>query len=369
MAVLVKRRKGEPMAADTRNRMIEATVSALQQHGVAGMSFTDVLRDSGAARGAIYHHFPGGKRQLVGEAAESNGRQVHERLAALTAGSPRSIVEEFLAMIRPVVQAAACGSGCAVAAVTVAAGQDSGDLRRIADSAFNTWTDELAARLTASGLPPHEAHDLAATLITLLEGAQVLCRASGTLDPFERVVRTVASLPLSDLARQEPSLVMINGIMSLTSNKLVVTSAIDAVLGARDLDAIDRFFAADYIQHSATGADGPGALRELLGGMPEGFRYERVRILGDGDLVACHGVYYGAEDWPLAGFDVFRIAKGKLAEHWDNHQRLGGSRMLDGPAEVTLPAQTEATRAVVNAFVDGMLVAGLDPAWRPARSE
>lgn len=197
------------MAGDTRNRMIEATVSALQQHGVAGMSFTDVLRDSGAARGAIYHHFPGGKQQLVAEAAGSNARQVHERLAALSAGSPRFIVEEFLAMIRPVVQAAACGRGCAVAAVTVDAGQDSDDLRRIADDAFSTWTGELAERLAASGLPQHEARDIATTLITLLEGAQVLCRASGTLDPFERVVRTMASLPLEDLARQVSPLVMI----------------------------------------------------------------------------------------------------------------------------------------------------------------
>lgn len=153
--------------------------------------------------------------------------------------------------------------------------------------------------------------------------------------------------------------------MSLTSNKLVVTAAIDAVLGARDLDAIDRFFAADYIQHSATGAEGPGALRELLGGMPDEFRYERVRIIGDGDLVACHGVYYGAEDWPLAGFDVFRIEDGKLAEHWDNHQRFTGPAMLDGPSDVALPGQTELTRAVVNPFLDDVLAGGplIEPAW------
>ena len=40
------------MAGDTRTKMIEATVAALQRQGVAGMSFTDVLRASGAARGS-----------------------------------------------------------------------------------------------------------------------------------------------------------------------------------------------------------------------------------------------------------------------------------------------------------------------------
>ena len=57
------------MLSDTRTRMIEATVEALQRQGVAGMSFTGVLAASGAARGAIYHHFPGGKAQIVAEAA------------------------------------------------------------------------------------------------------------------------------------------------------------------------------------------------------------------------------------------------------------------------------------------------------------
>ena len=186
------------MAGDTRDRMVEATVSALQRHGVAGMSFTDVLRESGAARGAIYHHFPEGKLQLVAQAAELNGRQVRERLAELPADSPAAVLDAFLEGLRPVVQASAEGGGCAVAAVTVDSGIDSGaqdaDLRRIADAAFSGWTGQLAERLTSAGLEPEAAEDFAATLIILLEGAHVLCRASGDLEPFDRAARTARRL-------------------------------------------------------------------------------------------------------------------------------------------------------------------------------
>ncbi|MGC0423084.1 TetR/AcrR family transcriptional regulator [Embleya sp. AB8] len=185
------------MAADTRDRVVEATVAALQRHGVAGMSFTDVLRESGAARGAIYHHFPGGKRQLVAEAAGLNGRQVRERLAELPADSPSAVVAAFLAAVRPVVHASTTGGGCAVAAVTVDAGFEPGgqeDLRRAADTAFSAWTEQLAERLATAGLGGDQARDLATTLVMLLEGAHVLCRASGSLDPFERAARTAAGL-------------------------------------------------------------------------------------------------------------------------------------------------------------------------------
>jgi AcrR family transcriptional regulator len=206
------------MAGDTRDRMIDATVAALQRHGVDGMSFTEILASSGAARGAIYHHFPGGKAQLVAEAAARNGADVRAHLAGLPAGSPSAVVDAFLAMIRPVVAAAVGGSGCAIAAATLGAvppsaaspgaappsaaspgvappsGAGHEGLRGVAATAFSSWTTQLAERLTTAGMPPAEADELAITLISLLEGAQILCRAAGSLDPFDKAARTAATL-------------------------------------------------------------------------------------------------------------------------------------------------------------------------------
>jgi TetR/AcrR family transcriptional repressor of lmrAB and yxaGH operons len=185
------------MPSDTRTRMIEATVQALQRHGVAGMSFTDVLRASGAARGAIYHHFPGGKAQLVAEAAARNGHDVRIHLAGLPAGSPLAVVQGFLAAVRPAVEASAAGGGCAVAAITVRAGagdDDDDGLRQVAADALASWTDQLAELLTSSGLTPGEAGDLAAMLIALLQGAHVMCRAAGTLQPFDQAARAATAL-------------------------------------------------------------------------------------------------------------------------------------------------------------------------------
>jgi TetR/AcrR family transcriptional repressor of lmrAB and yxaGH operons len=183
------------MPNDTRARMIEATVAALQRLGVAGMSFTEVLAASGAARGAIYHHFPGGKAQIVAEAATLNGQDVRAHLAALPAGSPPAVVRAFLAAVRPVVQASATGGGCAVAAITVRAGTDAENdaLRQVAATAFASWADQLAERLLTAGLAPGEAADLAAMLIALLEGAHVMCRAAGTLQPFDQAARAATA--------------------------------------------------------------------------------------------------------------------------------------------------------------------------------
>ena len=184
------------MPHDTRTRMIDATIAALQRHGVAGMSFTEILDASGAARGAIYHHFPGGKTQLVAEAAARNGQDIRAQLAALPAATPRAVARAFLTLVRPVMEQSARGGGCAVAALTIRAeaAAASDELRQVADAALASWTDQLTERFTTAGLRASQASDLAVTLITLLEGAHVMCRAAGTIKPFDQAARATAQL-------------------------------------------------------------------------------------------------------------------------------------------------------------------------------
>src|SRR5260370_36795524 len=147
------------------------------------MSFTDVLRESGAARGAIYHRCPGGKSQLVAEAATDNGNEVRALLAEPPAESPAGVARSFLALIRPVVQESAGGSGCAVAAAAMASSaHDHDSLHDAAAVAIGSWISELARRFAAAGLAQAEAHELASSLGPILECAHVLARATGASD-------------------------------------------------------------------------------------------------------------------------------------------------------------------------------------------
>jgi len=179
--------------------MIDAAVDALRRDGVAGMSFTDLLSASGAARGAIYHHFPGGKSELVVEAVTRNAADVRARLAELPDGSARVIVDEFLKLVRPVVQESTAGSGCAVAAAAMSASdqRDHEHLQQSATAALGSWVSVLAGRLHSGGIDEPEAADLASLLVTTLEGAHVLARAEGRIDSFDRTARALRALVAS----------------------------------------------------------------------------------------------------------------------------------------------------------------------------
>jgi predicted SnoaL-like aldol condensation-catalyzing enzyme len=51
--------------------------------------------------------------------------------------------------------------------------------------------------------------------------------------------------------------------------------------------------------------------------LPDGFRYEPGLVVAEGDYVMLHARITGLGPKPIIGVDIFRIADGKIAEHWD----------------------------------------------------
>jgi predicted SnoaL-like aldol condensation-catalyzing enzyme len=147
----------------------------------------------------------------------------------------------------------------------------------------------------------------------------------------------------------------------MSDAKNTVLTAAGELFGKKDPTAVDRWVAADYTQHSTLAADGPQALRQLVAGLPEGFRYEGARVIADGDLVALHGTYHGFGPDPLVAFDLFRVdADGKLAEHWDAltpvvSPTASGRSQTDGQSEPRDLGKTEANRAMVLEFAEKVL--------------
>lgn len=171
--------------ATTRQRMIERTAVLLAKKGLQGTSFSEVLEASGAPRGSLYHHFPGGKNELVLEALALAGARAIGVLDGLRGKPATEVAEGFFALWRWVLSASDFGAGCAVVAVTVAA-EEPALLARAAE-VFRAWRSELGALLETGGVPAAQAPGLAAMLIAASEGAVILARAERSFEPFDLV--------------------------------------------------------------------------------------------------------------------------------------------------------------------------------------
>jgi predicted SnoaL-like aldol condensation-catalyzing enzyme len=149
----------------------------------------------------------------------------------------------------------------------------------------------------------------------------------------------------------------------LMTAKDLVAHAIGELFDQRDSSAIDRYWSPHYVEHSTVGAGGLEGLKAVVGNLPDGFRHVRARVLGDGDLVLAHGVYQGLGPVPVVAFDLWRVAEGKIVEHWDAHQpwvddTVSGHSMVGGPTAVGSPERTDSSRALVQQFVELIMMGG-----------
>ena len=101
-------------------------------------------------------------------------------------------------------------------------------------------------------------------------------------------------------------------------NKAFVLEAFDTLFNQRDYPKAERYWSANYIQHSAHIAPGREGLFNLVKSIPPTLKYEPGTIVAEGKFVIVHGRFSGMGlpvNWIAA--DILRIEDDVLAEHWD----------------------------------------------------
>lgn len=104
-------------------------------------------------------------------------------------------------------------------------------------------------------------------------------------------------------------------------NRHVVRNFVDEVLIGRQLQTLSQFVSVEsYTEHDPHLADDVASLRAVLTERPHSqgcvIRYEkRHKLLAEGNFVltACEGLREGV---PTSLFDLYRLAKGVIVEHW-----------------------------------------------------
>src|SRR2546422_9262620 len=134
--------------------MVRSAASLIRRRGLSRASFADIVGDSGAPRGSIYHHFPQGKDQLAKEAIRATSDWVLAKQDTCAAKTPVGVLECFIDLWRQVVVAsngAAGGAGAGVAGGTLpgAPGRGAGGQGRV-----NSWGDLAPSHRLAAGRPP-----------------------------------------------------------------------------------------------------------------------------------------------------------------------------------------------------------------------
>ncbi len=184
-----------PRKSDSRERMISSAVALLREYGASATSVDRVLAHSGAPRGSVYHHFPGGRTQLIGEAVASVGDVVSALIEdAARSGDPLEAIDAFFALWRDRLIESGFRAGCSIAAVAVETNDDAPQLSRAAAAYFARWQQALAGVFTRNGVSVERGRRLAAFVVAAVEGAVIMCRAERSIVPLEAAAAEIHDL-------------------------------------------------------------------------------------------------------------------------------------------------------------------------------
>jgi len=185
------------MASGTREAMLGSAIRLFRERGVGDTSFADVLAASGAPRGSVYHHFPGGKKQLVSESVEAAGAYVAANFEKSEDG-PAEMVDRFARFYMRELERTHFREGCPLMAAAVAGAKEEAALP--AARAFSQIHESLTTSLTDAGLAKSRASSLATLAISAIEGAIVLSRTEKSVKPLNQTRQELHDIYATALA-------------------------------------------------------------------------------------------------------------------------------------------------------------------------
>ena len=134
--------------------------------------------------------------------------------------------------------------------------------------------------------------------------------------------------------------------MAEQENKRLVRRALDEIYTRGDLTVVDELFHPEYADHEPAHPDhppGPDSVRETVRSLHDAFgdlRFEVHDEIAEGDRVVQRATMSGRHTGALAGHAatgrefavrhvyIWRIADGRIVEHWGSRDDLGLLRQL-----------------------------------------
>jgi AcrR family transcriptional regulator len=182
------------MARSTRESILTAAAELMRRKGYGAVGMKDIAEASGAPIGSLYHHFRGGKVQIVREALVNAGH-AYALLIPSIADSYTDLgaaVEGLFAQAAEDMAATGFANMCPVASIAAEVADTVEELRETSAGVFTDWIDGGTAYFHGRGLDEMRARELTLALVGALEGAFVLARTLRSTEPLLAAGRALA---------------------------------------------------------------------------------------------------------------------------------------------------------------------------------
>jgi TetR/AcrR family transcriptional repressor of lmrAB and yxaGH operons len=178
-------------AAIHKASLVRAAMRLFRRQGFASTGLQQILSESGAPKGSLYHYFPNGKEALGEAAVERAAGLVREMLAELAARhrDPKTFLRAYAKTMAGWMEESGFRSGCPIATTLLETAPASPGITAAGVRAIDGWIEVIAGVLERAGAERREARSRAQLVVAAMEGALLLARVRQSAQPILDVAK------------------------------------------------------------------------------------------------------------------------------------------------------------------------------------
>lgn len=179
-----------------RDQILQTTCALLEKQGYHGTGLNEIVKESGAPKGSLYHYFPAGKEQITAEAVLQSGKVTSERirLGLRESSSASKAVYDFVLKIADNVELSNFSAGSPLTAVAMETATQSERINLACREAYGMLQSVFHEKLLECGFTKTKSDELATFVVASIEGGIILSRTSHTADPLRLVAKQLKVL-------------------------------------------------------------------------------------------------------------------------------------------------------------------------------
>ena len=180
-----------------REKHLPALFQLFRQHGYDGVSLSKIAATTELGKASLYHHFPGGKAEMVAAALAYYGVWMEEHVfsALRSEGSAIARLKKMCDRLSELYNSGQ--APCLIAAIVTGSKQDV--FQEQVKTHLQRWIEAIAQVLKESNLDTKVAYRRAEDAIIAIQGALILSRGTGETAIFERALLHIPFALCADL--------------------------------------------------------------------------------------------------------------------------------------------------------------------------
>ncbi|MEC3758470.1 transcriptional regulator YxaF [Bacillus halotolerans] len=181
---------------DSREKILHTASRLFQLQGYHATGLNQIVKESGAPKGSLYHFFPNGKEELAIEAVSYTGKIVEHVIQQSMdeSSDPTEAIQHFIKKTASQFDNTESIQGIPVGLLASETALISEPLRTVCMKVFKSWETVFARKLKENGFAEEEANQLGTLINSMIEGGIMLSLTNKDKTPLLLIAEQIPVL-------------------------------------------------------------------------------------------------------------------------------------------------------------------------------